>query len=706
MKINRKSALIRLTIVFLYCIIIPPCLMGAAPRSDSPYTVVNMLDQLHVQPAVRDENFYKSLKHDFIRNLDASGLHFTRKDVKNLESIPLNELDLKNLSRSHFFLKALSLFRVRINETRERISVILADGLDYNQKGKFERQTGDDTEYLDTPDELRSRWKRVLKFRVLNLAYLSSRHTKPSNPLKYLEDHRRDLEKTVKRLALEDIDEIRNPTGGFDHRVAVIFIKTIGWLYDSHTQYMTLNEIRDLEESLSRESTSFGIILKEELTGETRIARVIPSGPAWKSRRVDKDDILIAIRDPRNNRYYEITEAGHRQLGRLLSDRSARTLEFVLEKKDGQRIHIPLTKASLPSQSNIVDAFVLKGKEKVGYISLPAFYADLTGTGKGGCAEDVARALYYLKREKIAALILDLRGNGGGLVSEAVELAGLFIDEGPLFLNVNGSGESMVSKDPSRGTVYDGPLILMVDSASASASELLTGTLRDYNRAVVVGSRTFGKATQQNGYPVVRNSNELNQLMKSRTQPEESINISVQLMYNLEGDSHQGKGIQPDIKLPGPPPIFITTEDKMLHPLKVGPYERRVAHLKRKQLDIDDLRSESESRVEDHPGFEKLMELSSQLEKEFGPGSTFPMKAEDFFKDMDRKWKMLDNVDRGLQKSSGNFTVDNYPAQKELLNLDRDKKERNRQLTEQIEKDIYLDETYNIALDMIEQVEE
>jgi carboxyl-terminal processing protease len=197
-----------------------------------------------------------------------------------------------------------------------------------------------------------------------------------------------------------------------------------------------------------------------------------------------------------------------------------------------------------------VRSFILKGTHRVGFISLPAFYTDWNGEegGSNGCADDVAKEIIKLKKENIEGLILDLRYNGGGSMLEAIALAGIFIDFGPVGMTKDKEGKIYTMKDVNRGSVYEGPLILLINGFTASASEMLAGTLQDYHRALIVGSPSFGKATAQVVLPLDTMFDEKH--MERMKTADNFIKITIDRLFRVHGTSAQQTGVIPDIFLP------------------------------------------------------------------------------------------------------------------------------------------------------------
>lgn len=193
---------------------------------------------------------------------------------------------------------------------------------------------------------------------------------------------------------------------------------------------------------------------------------------------------------------------------------------------------------------------IINGPHKIGYIYLPEFYADFDKPNGARSAKDVAKEVEKLKNEKVEGIVLDLRGNGGGSLYDVVEIAGLFIDEGPV-VQVKGRGDkSQVLKDKNKGVLYDGPLAVLVDETSASASEIFAAAIQDYKRGIIVGSTsTYGKGTVQRNIPL-NPENEIQLFGSSAKEDLGTVKLTLQKFYRINGDATQLRGVIPDVILP------------------------------------------------------------------------------------------------------------------------------------------------------------
>jgi carboxyl-terminal processing protease len=355
-----------------------------------------------------------------------------------------------------------------------------------------------------------------------------------------------------------------------------------------------------------------------------------------------------------------------------------------------------LKKEKMENEENIVKSFVLNGEKKIGYILLPGFYTEWENESGSSCANDVAKEIIKLKRENIDGLILDLRYNGGGSLGEAMEMAGIFIDEGPLFSLRDKAGKLQTLKDPNRGTIYDGPLALMVNGQSASASEILSACLQDYNRAVIVGSTTYGKATGQQMFSLDTLSN------KAEPAPGmDMVKITGEKLYRLTGATAQFSGVIPDVALPDAFDAMEYREKFSKQALLPDTAKRNSYYKALQPLPAGKLSALSLQRTKNNEEFNSVRQFID-AERKFLSGrmNTIPLKWDAF-----EKWMKENNPDDEPGKESKaptkKFTVENHARDKELLFNNAYAKEVNSVWLQNLAEDIYVEETFSVLLDLI-----
>jgi carboxyl-terminal processing protease len=392
------------------------------------------------------------------------------------------------------------------------------------------------------------------------------------------------------------------------------------------------------------------------------------------------------------------------EVNQILSDANHTPVEFHLRNPGGLEKSVKLTKEKIEMEQNFVRSFLLIGAEgeRYGYIYLPHFYTQWDEESEGSrCANDVAMEVIKLSKENIQGIILDVRDNGGGSLAEAASLAGIFIDEGPLAITRNSANALNLYKDTFRGTIFNGPLILMVNSQSASASEFLAAALQDYHRALIVGSRTFGKATAQRLFPLDPN------------QPQPSLNtaksgtgyatITVEKIYRVTGKTAQHLGVIPDVSLPYIHMNDVVRESNMPYALRADSVQRKTFFKPWTGYPLESLQKESARRVEANTGFKLIRSTDQWLSGNVGPEaravslnwSTFLEKAK---ADMAR----LKHFEAVLSDTTKAYDVKNDSREEYRIGLDEFSKTYNAQWIKKLKSDIYLEEVFHIMNDLVE----
>ena len=278
-----------------------------------------------------------------------------------------------------------------------------------------------------------------------------------------------------------------------------------------------------------------GLIFDANENDEIFVSEIIPGGSAFENEKIETGDQLLKIKH--NDSEYWVNCSSIDQISNFITSDNYKILEFTFRKKNGEVFSSRIEKKVMKAIENSAYSYVLSKENIFGYIKIPSFYS--TEYGINTLSNDVAKEIIKLKQDKVKGLIIDLQFNGGGNVDEAIKLAGMFIDVGPIAVAVDNEKNQTILKDYNRGALFNEPMVILVNGASASASELFANALQDYKRALIVGNPSFGKATMQSIVPVEdSNSNK------------DFINLTIQKFYRITGKSHQAMGIIPDIQIP------------------------------------------------------------------------------------------------------------------------------------------------------------
>ncbi|WP_309612974.1 S41 family peptidase [Flavobacterium sp.] len=314
-----------------------------------------------------------------------------------------------------------------------------------------------------------------------------------------------------------------------------IFYSVFCSYFDPHTEYFSENDKSEFFSTVSSDNLTFGLYVSLSEKDELTVDDIIPGSSAYFSDKINVGDQLLKIKY--KNEEYEIACASMKKIDEIITSKEYKTAIFTFRKKSGEIYNVRLVKKILKDYQNNVFSFKLKtDKSTFGYIKIPSFYSTFEN-GKSSITHDVVKEIYKLGEDQIDGLIIDVENNGGGSMEEAVRLSGLFINDGPLAIMNNNKNNKEVIPDDILGTIYNGPMVIMINGFSASASEFFTNAMQDYNRAIVIGNKSLGKATMQRIFPLNANNDEF-------------LKLTLEKFYRLTGKSNQYNGITPDVEIP------------------------------------------------------------------------------------------------------------------------------------------------------------
>jgi carboxyl-terminal processing protease len=658
-----------------------------------------MVERHHYSPRAVNDSFSNSIFTMVLEAADPRRLLFTQSDYKQLQAFSNtldNELEGKG---GNFFDQFSKLYKAALTRADSIINKVLQKPFDFSAietLGSSRRK--DSFAFSADPAALTSRWSRYLKYRVLTEVYdaVSADSAKKINFKTGLTTLEPATREKIKKTELKALKRILDYPAGYTAYVTELYLNAIGTSFDPHTNYFSPEGKEELQAELSTEGYFFGIVFEEGENGKILIDKLTPGGPAWKSGEINKGDELISLHWE-GKEVQDMTGATLEEVFEVLDQSIHDKLLFRLKKADGTVSMVFLRKEKSSNDENIVKSFVLKGEKKIGYILLPGFYTEWENETGSSCANDVAKEIIKLKKENIEGLILDVRYNGGGSVGEALDMIGIFIEEGPLAAEKAKDGKLVTLKDPNRGTIYDGPLVLMVNGQSASASELLAASLQDYNRAVIVGSNTYGKATMQQLFPMdTMSTREI-----SGNDKGDIVKITIGKLYRVSGNTAQLNGVQPDIMIPDAFDGLEMGERFESFPLIADTVKRNNYYRPLPYLPVKELASKSEGRQAAKTDFQVIKKIVEEQQKMRQTMTrTIPLKAELF-----EKWAQQQELDLEAMKGEGKpvayFTVLNHAHDQQQMANNAYAKERNADWLENLADDIYIQEVFLILSDLI-----
>lgn len=654
------------------------------------------LSEKHVSPPPIDDAFSERVYKGCLDLLDPDHLYFTDPDIQSL--LPFKtKIDNELNGEGWNFLNHITLLYKKALERAEVYVTAETDKPFSNSSKEFFLY--DSIQWARDENALNTKWSQWLRYETLER--LIDQDTGTYAP-DFFSRNEGDARKRIRARELRNIHRVLHHPTGYNNYMTSSFFQCVAAAFDPHTSYFPKTEMENFLSSLSTEGYYFGVTLDENERGDVMIAALAPGSPAWKCGELNTSDVLVNLKwegqDP-----IDMTGISVEETNEILMDANHTSLEFTVRKASGLLKTVRLQKEKITMEGNFVRSYLLKGEHVLGYVSLPDFYTQWGDASEGSrCANDVAREIMKLKKENIEGLILDVRYNGGGSLQEALAMAGIFIDEGVLVTTKDRLGNEVSLKDMNRGTVYDGPLVLLMNGQSASASELLAGALQDYNRAVLVGSTTFGKATAQNFFPLGTGKGELS--LESLKDGYGVASITTMKFYRVTGKSHQGRGVKPDILLPDVFDALNVHEISMPYALPLDTALKRTYYKKLKDLPRERLNQQSLARISQSPAFRKVEEaqrkLSEEIKKKDEPVS---LAWDTFRKERKHEAAFYSELKTVYNDEVHTFRAVNNAEDQQRLGSEKYSMEFNQNWINNLQRDIYVEEAFNVLSDVISQ---
>jgi carboxyl-terminal processing protease len=647
----------------------------------------------HYSPKPVNDHFSNQVFIDLIERLDENKLYFTEADIKELSVYSTQLDDELNGKGWSFFDKLQKLYKQKLLKADSIIINILKNPFDLSSSETIVLMHNS-LHYATSNDEYNKRWQKWLKYQVLEeLANILSSGGTDKKSVLQKEPIAREK---VKASELRNIKKILDHQGGYEHYLASIICDVIANYFDPHTEYMPLDEKQSFESELGTEGYYFGLSVKENDKGEIEIVRLMPGSPAWKCGELNKGDILLKLAWEGKDSV-DLRGATQEEVSELLQGPANRRMWLTVRKANGLEKTASLMKEKITNEDNTVKGFLLKGDKRIGYIYLPDFYTDMEGNLTASSANDVAKEIVKLKKENIEGLILDVRYNGGGSLREALDMAGIFIDEGPLCMIKDRNGKVSSLKDLNRGTIYDGPLVLLINGQSASASELLGAVLQDYNRAIVVGGSTYGKGTAQIILPV-----DTTATAHSGSGEHGFIKVTTSKFYRVNGNTTQHQGVKPDVTLPDIFDGLNYKESAVPNALPPDTVKRNAYYKPLVPLPLNEITAKSSARTKSHAGFGEIETYISLL-KNSGKLDSHPvsLKWDNYIADFMREQSGKESLPFSQKSNSSQYIVQNNSFDLEKLQADPFLAEINAAWLNKIVQDIYVEEAFLILVDHI-----
>lgn len=688
-----------LLITFLVASFFYPKVDNGDKESVLMQIILGNLTQLHYKPQKIDDNFSEKLFDLYIDRIDWGKRYLTQEDLSQLE-VYKYDLDNEALNGNYeFFNLTNDLLVAGLNKTQAYYREMLAEPFDFSKEENIEFDR--DKKGFEKDDAaLKDYWRRYLKYQTLTRLtdkLDEQEKTGEEEEKKSFEE----LEKEAREDVLETLDrnynyylKVKRP-----ERLSA-YLSSVAQIFDPHSDYMAPVERETFNISMYGKLEGIGAQLTQD--GEyVKIHSIVVGGPAWKGKELEENDLILKVgqgeEEPVDIVGWSTTEAVQ-----LIRGKKGTEVRLTVRKVDGSVKQISIIRDVIIFEEGFAKSLIMNGEnehERIGYISLPGFYADFDDRENGRfSSKDVAAEIEKLTAENVDGIILDLRDNGGGSLVEAINLSGLFIDKGPIVQVKSPRRDAIVYDDEDPTTQYDGPLAIMVNQNSASASEILAAAMQDYGRAVIVGSKsTFGKGTVQSLMSLDRYARGYDEY-----KPLGDLKLTFQKFYRIDGGSNQLKGVIPDVILPDLYSYIETGEKDQMYALEWSEIEPAKGYKFKGPLTeerIEALRQNSERRVQANEIFQKVEENARWIQAQRDL-TNYPLKL-DAYRSFESQRNEQSNQYRKMYDQELITGIRNLEVDLPDLETDEGKKARNEAWLKSTAKDIHLYETIQIMHDLI-----
>ncbi|MCK0161600.1 carboxy terminal-processing peptidase [Allomuricauda sp. F6463D] len=665
-----------------------------------------VLERGHYEPKEINDSFSSNVFDDFIDIVDPTKRYFLQSDVREFEKYRFMIDDEIRNTDITFFNIVYQRLMVRMKEAKEIYNEVLSQPFDYTVDEAIEIDY-DEQEFASNENELKERWRKQLKYNTLNIFDNKIDNTisdadedvnLDSKPVMYFNDIPNSVDKVAteeeaREITKNTLDEFFDFVDDLERKDWFVqYLNTIVEEFDPHTFYFAPEEKEIFDIGISGKFEGIGARLQKKPEG-AKIVEIISGGPVWRDQSLEVGDEILKVgqegEEPINIVGMRLEDAI-----KLIKGPEGSVVDLTVRKVDGTIETVSITRDVVElEESYAKSASIDAGSQKYGLIDLPKFYVDFEDYTKRNAATDVAKEIERLKEAGAEGIILDLRDNGGGSLKTVVEMAGLFIKDGPI-VQVRSSGQRKeVHEDKDERVQWDGPLVILVNELSASASEILAAAMQDYKRAVIIGSKqTFGKGTVQNVIPLdnIVRGNEHGDLG--------AIKLTTQKFYRINGGSTQLEGVKSDIVVPDRYSYIDLGERDQQNPLgwdKITPADYKVWD---GYIDLDEAVKNSKERMANNEQI-KLIDENAKWLKDQQDENLISLKYDSYVSKEQEAKKRSDRF-KSLKDYDSKLSFGSLQYETELFTKDSVLREKRDRWHKNLARDIYVEEAVNVLKDL------
>ena len=673
---------------------------NSSKESDKDQKILQLvsyiLDEGHYVDKELDDEFSSKVFQTYIEMIDPYKRYFYKSDIDRFKEFEyLIDDQFKSSDLTFFNLTHETLLK-RIKESKEIYTSVFSSPFNYRVDESLTVSTDED--FVSSKSELTDRWRKTFKYYTLNnLNDLLTENDSINSLVKNNQDFNfiiKDFEEKSRASSLEFCNEVyqyysdRSRQEWFSE-----YVNSIVYQFDPHTFYFNPDDKEDFDVDMSGNYAGIGARLQQKMD-KISVVELISGGPAWRQNELEVGDVLLKVRQTDQETPVSIVGMRIKDAVKLIKGPIESSVILTIKKVDGQIVDLQIPRDIVQLEETYAKSSIVeRSNSKYGLINLPKFYFDFEDYSERNAASDIKKEIIRLKEQGIEGLILDLRNNGGGGLKPAVDMAGLFIEEGPIVQVQSFEKKKEILKDRDRSIVWEGPLVILVNEFSASSSEILAAAMQDYERAIIIGSnQTYGKGTVQN---VV----DLNRMIRSNTNGDMgAFKFTIQKYYRINGGSVQLEGVKSDIVIPNRYSYIDFGEKEQDNPLewdKITPVDYTPWT---SNFDYSSAIQKSKIRIESNE-YLKLIDSNAKWIKTVRDTEEFNLNYFTYNDKIKADELTAKSFDK-LKDFNTDLEFKSLPYEIMLFEKDSTLKLKRNRWHKNLSKDLYIDEALNVLTDL------
>ncbi|MFL2634098.1 MAG: carboxy terminal-processing peptidase [Candidatus Marisimplicoccus sp.] len=649
-----------------------------------------VLDKLHYDPKIINDDFSINVYEDFIDAVDSQKRFLIKSDIELFSQYRLLIDDQIKSSDITFFNIVYETLQTRMDEVESFYEEVLFTPFNFNLKEEINLDY-ENQEYVNGIAELKKLWRKRLKLSALD-GFASKKEIN-------VEDEKTKTDTEIEIESRKSINDNLRDFFQFNSELErkdwfSIYLNSIVTQYDPHTTYLAPEAKDVFDQNISGKFQGIGARLFKR-NQQVEISEVIIGGPVWRDNLLNVGDIIIAVAQSKEEEPQEISLMKLSDATDLIKGEKGTNVYLTVKRVDGGIEQVEITRDIVELEETYAKSSIINDEENTyGLINLPRFYVDFDDYGERNAASDIKKEIISLKNKAIDGLILDLRNNGGGSLKTVVDITGFFIEKGPVVQVKSIGGRKEILRDNDPSILWDGPLVIMVNEFSASASEILAAALQDYNRAVILGSKqTYGKGT-------VQNIIDLNNVISGNTYGDlGSLKITTDMFYRVNGGSTQLEGVKSDLIFPNRYSYVDIGEKDLDNPLNWNKIDPARYDNSSKIFNYSQAIEKSKERISQNEYF-SLIDQHAKLVKSNQDDKMISLDYKSYKEDQENFKSQSDKL-KIIDEFISPYVFDwNESNQNTDSSYNDDMKEKRDRWIKTLEKDIYVNEAMNLLKDL------